>query len=121
MQSTYDAAVDKMRDELAQKADHPGVATIGEYLTYRLQREPGLAGQILQEDKTIEGAFTAIRDYARKNQKNGWCYVPPDKALALACEYFGIPADGAKADAQTLAPAAPADDGLDLDRLLGGA
>ena len=119
--ANYENAVDRLRDELAKKSDHPGVAVIGEYLTGRLNADHGLADKICADGKTIEGAFEAIRDYASKH-RNGkaWAYVPPQKALEIVCEYYGIPADGEKSHAQTLAhQEAPSDDGLDLDALLG--
>ena len=118
---TYEEAVDRLRDEMAQRANHPGVAVIGEYLTDRLQRDHALAEKLVAKEKTLAGAFDAIREYASKH-KNGsnWAYVPPEKAFAIACEYYGIDADGEKKAAQTLAETPPpADDGLDLDALLG--
>ena len=119
--ATYENAVDKLRDELAKKSDHPGVAVIGEYLTGRLNADHGLADKICADGKSIEGAFDAIRKYASDNRKGkNWAYVPPEKALEIACEYYGIPKDGEKPHTQTFAqPPAPADDGLDLDSLLG--
>lgn len=119
--ATYETAMDRLRDELAKKTDHPGVATVGEYLTYRLQREPSLADKLAAEGKSIEGAFNAIQKYASEH-RNGktWIFVPPEKALEIACEYYVIPPENAQAQtlAQTPAPA-PTDDGLDLDSLLG--
>lgn len=120
--ATYENAIDRLRDELAKKSDHPGVAVIGEYLTGRLNADHGLADKICADGKTIEGAFDAIRDYASKHRSGkAWAYVPPEKALEIACEYYGIHPE--KTDTQTLAhtpaPAAPANDGLDLDALLG--
>lgn len=120
MPKTYENAVDRLRDELARKHDHPGVQVIGEYLTGRLNADHGLADKICADGKSVEGAFEAIRAYARKIQKGGCAYVDDAKSLEIVCEYYGIPADGEKSHAQTLAPqAAPADDGLDLDALLG--
>ena len=118
MPSTYETAMDRLRDEMAKKHDHPGVGSVGEYLTGRLSADHALADKICADGKSIEGAFEAIRAYARKIQKGGCAYVDDTKSLEIVCEYFGIPAK--KSDAQTLAPqAAPADDGLDLDALLG--
>ena len=120
MPNTYENAVDRLRDEMAKKHDHPGVAVIGEYLTGRLNADHGLADKICADGKTIEGAFDAIRDYASKHRSGkAWAYVPPEKALEIACKYYGVPAERA-GNTQTFAPqAAPSDDGLDLDALLG--
>ena len=119
MPNTYEIAMDRLRDEMAKKSDHPGVGTVGEYLTARLSADRSLADKLAAEGKSIEGAFDAIRDYASKHRNGkGWAYVPPEKAMEIACEYYGIHAE--KSGAQTLAhQAQPSDDGLDLDALLG--
>ena len=114
--SSYDTAIDALRDEMAKHPGHAGIAAIGEYLTERLQADLTLADRLDAGGKTLEGAFSAVRDYARKHQSGGCGFVSDTQAFAIACEYYGIPADGEKPEAQTLAPA---DDGLDLDALLG--
>lgn len=118
----YEKAMDALRDEMAKKHDHPGVTVIGEYLTGRLQADRGLAGKLAAEGKTLEGAFEMIRKYARDHRNGQTCvYVPPEKALEIACGYYGIPWE--KAEAQTPAhepeKAGAPDEGLDLDALLG--
>ena len=119
MPSTYETAMDRLRDEMAKKHDHPGVGSVGEYLTGRLQKDHSLADKFCETGKSIEGAFDTIRKYA-SDHRNGkpWAYVPPEKAMEIACEYYRIPKDGEKPHTQTLAQA-PADDELDLDALLG--
>ena len=119
--ANYENAVDRLRDELAKKHDDPNIQFLGEYLTGRLSADHGLADKLAADGKSIDGALNAIRDYARKIQKNNRACVPDAKGFAIACEYYGIPADGEKPHTQTFAPqAAPSDDGLDLDALLGG-
>ena len=119
MPNNTETAMDRLRDEMAKKHDHPGVTVIGEYLSGRLNADHSLAEKIAADGKTIEGAFEAIRAYARKIQKGGFAYVNPEKALAIACEYYGIHPE--KTDTQTFAHTpAPADASLDLDTLLGG-
>ena len=114
----YQEAVDKVRDETAKAAENPGIGALGEWLTERLQMEPGIAPKILQKDKTLAGAFGKIRDYARKIAKGGAACVTDAKAFEIAGEYFGIPAKPQEAPKpQALAPAGG--DALDLDTLLG--
>lgn len=114
--ATYDTAIDALRDEMAG-TQNPGIAYIGEYMTGRLQKNHALADRLTAQGKNLAGAFGAIRDYARKHKTGDWAFVAPEKGLEIACEYYGIPADGAAApQAQT---SAPANDGLDLDALLG--
>lgn len=126
MQNPYDQAMDKIRDEMAGKDAGPGIAALGEYLTARLQKEPGIAGMILAKGKTLLGAFLSIKEVARKRQKSGFAYVAPEEAFALTCQYFGIgedtstgagpcPAPQGEAKAQALAQGSE----LDLDALMG--
>ena len=119
MAVTSQQAMDKIRDEMARAADNSGIAVLGEWLTERLTREPGIAGAILQNDKSLAGAFNKIRDYARKIAKGGSACVADTKAFEITSEYFGIPArpEEAPPEPQALAPGEP--DALDLDALLG--
>lgn len=108
--SEQERAVEKLRDEMARLANHPGVAVLGEYMTERLRKEPGIAAAILRDKKTLEGAFGAIRDHARGHQKNGFAYVASDEAFRICDRYYGL--HGAAAEEK-------APDALDLDALLG--
>ena len=113
----YQEAVDKVRDEMAKAAGDAGIGALGEWLTERLQREPGIAPKILAKDKALAGAFGKIREYARKIAKGGAACVADTKAFEIAGEYFGIPATPQEAPKpQALAPAGG--DALDLDALL---
>jgi len=110
--SKQDEAMDRIRDEMAKDAS-AGVAALGEWLTKRLRREPGIADRVLDKGKSLAGAFRAVEAFARKNQKNGFCCVSDEKAYELAGEYYGF-----TADAQAPAEEEPAAAGLDLDALL---
>ena len=121
----FEKAMDKLRDEMAKNAGDEGISYLGEYLTARLRAAPEIAGKLLEKRKSIAGAFGAVRDYARKNQKNSFCAVSDAKACEIACGYFGIET---QAPANTPLPlreiSAPTDRGgntaLDLDALLEG-
>lgn len=105
--------MDEIRDEMArEEADSP-ISAIGEYVTERIQ-----AGAEIPEGKTLKGAYKAMEGWARKNQKNGCCYVPPARAFSIVDEYFGF--SGAKPQTPAQVQPAPAADDLDLDSLLGG-
>ena len=111
-----DKAVDKLRDEMAKHAGDAGIAALGEYLTARLLENPEIAEKILANGKTIAGAFNEVREYARKNQKGGFCAVSDEKAYEITCQYFGI---DAQAPARAPAAEKTSADEIDLDALLG--
>lgn len=113
-----DKAMDRIRDEMAKKADHPGVSILGEYFTDRLQKDSGIGEKLMAEGKTLTGAFDEIRRYAEKNRGgNNWAFVPPEKGFAIACGYFGI--EYGEAEEKKKEKKIETDD-LDLDALLGG-
>lgn len=123
-------AMDKIRDEMAGSGD-PGVQVIGEAMTRLLQLQSELADKVLEEGKTLKGAFAKVRDWAKANAKGGFCYVPPAKAAEIVAEYWGVDTTAmmqavcgaeTQAHAQAVAEAAAetAGDALDLDALLGG-
>ena len=110
--------MDKIRDEMAKKSDHPGVSVLGEYFTARLMEDQSLGDKLGAEGKTLEGAFGQIRKYAKEHQKGGCAFVPPEKGFAIACEYYGIPYEAAGSTEGKKPKEAAADD-LDLDALMG--
>lgn len=119
----YHHALDKVRDEMAAKANNPGVQTMGEGLTEMLQQRPEIAAQILTKDKTVEGAFDEVRKYAQSHKTGNFAFVPPQKAMEIVAGYFGFDAEKAEpqAPAEKPAPVKRAEpDDLDLDALLGG-
>ena len=118
-------AMDRLRDEIAKAADRPEIALIGEYLTGRLAAAPEIGDKLNAKGKTIDGAFGAVKEWARKNQKNGYCAVTDEKAFEIVCGYYGIEAEaqanaGEGTSSGASAPLEGKADGLALDALLGG-
>lgn len=105
--------IDKIRDEMAEKHDHGGVAMIGEYVSGRV-----LKGAKISEGKTLMGAFEEIRKYASAHKTGNYCFVPPEKAYEIVDAYFEFGMD-AEAQAVPAPMTQPAADDLDLDALLG--
>ena len=117
-----DQAMDLIRDEMAKAHDNPGLCILGEYLTERLQGEPGIAAAILKQKEPLAFGIAAIKEHARKIAKGGYACVDDKTGLALACKALGIGTSSGRAD--DIRPykeaQAPAHDTLDLDALLGG-
>ena len=88
-QDNYNAAMDKLRDELAT-AKGGQIALLGEGLTAMLQRHPEWAGMILEKERTIKGALDAVR----KNAVGG-CSDPVRTTKSLI-EYYKLPCTDAR-------------------------
>lgn len=125
-----DRAMDLIRDEMAKAHDNPGISILGEYLTERLQGEPGIAAAILKHKEPLAFGFAAIKEHARKIAKGGYACVDDKTGFALACKALGIDTteitSSGRADdirpykEERSETQAPAHDALDLDALLGG-
>lgn len=120
---TFSKAVDRIRDEMAKESSNPGIQFLGGWLTGELEKRPELAETLLDEKKSIKGAFEKIRGYAEKHKTGNFAFVPPEKALEIVGEYYGIDAETPEIkEPQALAPAAKLekDAAFDLDALLRG-
>lgn len=62
---------------------------IPKFLLSWLDYDDNAAVLIAAGEKTLYGAFKAIRDYASKHKTGSCAYVPPEKAMELVLEYFG--------------------------------
>lgn len=133
-QDNYNAAIDKIRDEMAKKASGRYVQVVGEYLTAHLQQNPDAADAILADGKTIAGSLDAMKKEAQKHREGNVAVLDDAAAFGVVLGYFGIK-DAATAaagttsvSAEALPPspkgkavetAAPAPDPFDLDALMG--
>lgn len=116
----YTKAMDKIRDEMAKNSGNPGIQFLGEWMTEQLESTPAIAEKVLQNGKTLAGAFGEIRKYAESHKSGSYAFVPPAKALELVSAYYGLDALPEKAETQAPAPVPQEPDDLDLDALLGG-
>ena len=83
-------AMDKLRDEMAQKSDNSYVQAVGEHMTAYLLAHPSAAELILAEGKTIEGSLKAARDAASKKQSNGVAVMTDAEVYAVVLKYYGL-------------------------------
>lgn len=122
---TYQKAVDRIRDEMAKKSANQGVQLIGGRLTGLMEQQPELAEKLLDEKKSVQGACEQIYSYACKHKTGNFALVPPEKALEIVGEYYGIETQALGATPQAARGQLPSAEGsresagLDLDDLLG--
>lgn len=124
---TYAKAVDRIRDEMAKEANHPGIQFLGGWLTGELEKRPELAEKLLEEKKSVKGAFEEIRSYASKHKTGNFAFVPPEQATQIVAGYYGFDIQAQQnEEPQALAPAVEPEPkpekaaAFDLDELLGG-
>lgn len=64
---------------------------IGMMLLTWIDYTDNAAELILADDKTVIGAFEAMRDYASKHKEGNFACLVPPKAMEIVLEYFGQP------------------------------
>ena len=89
-----DKNVDKAREKLEQEKLTAGSAKdrVREILFLWLGASPDEAAElILKKEKTVGGAYTAMRENASKNRGSATCVcTPPEEAVGTILEYFGM-------------------------------
>ena len=86
-------AVDRLRDEMAARHDDAALCALGELLTAALPGNPRLAAAVLDEKKTLAGAYQALEEFARKLPRKGNSVCVTDAAaLKVALKYYGADA-----------------------------
>lgn len=115
--SAYNDAIDKLRDEMAEKANDAYVSYVGEELTKHLTAHPAEAEKILNNGKTIAGSLEALKKYAGNHKTGNMAVIPPDEGMRIVIEYFGI--TSAEHVEKSKSAGACGFGGLDLDELLG--
>lgn len=122
----YDRAMDKLRDEMA-KTKSKAVGMVGEIVTLYLMADEANAEKILHKEKTLSGAYAAMKSVAQKGRRE--C-IDCDEAAEIFADYYGfekVPTEELwelaqgrkKSKPQAAAVMVPAVDELDLDALLG--
>lgn len=116
MNEQYDRAIDAVRDEMAKAPAGSGAHGVGEIVTDLFPQMPTLQAAVLEKGKSLEGAYQAMREYARKNQKGGCYYMPPGQAMEMILKYYGVEAGSVKVPAAATGAAQaqePTSDALD--------
>lgn len=89
-----DKNVDKAREKLEQENITAGSAKdrVREILLLWLEASPAEAAElILKKEKTVGGAYAAMRENASKNRGSASCVcTPPEEAVGVILEYFGM-------------------------------
>ena len=89
-----DKNVDKAREKLEQENVTSAIAKdrVREILLLWLEASPAEAAElILKKKKTVDGAYTAMRENASKNRGSATCVcTPPEEAVGTILEYFGM-------------------------------
>ena len=88
--AAYEAAVDKLRDEIAQENGQTNAAMVGEIMHGLLQLKPELAEKILADGRTIAGATDAMKSEVKKRTRGRDGGMHIFEGMRIVLDYYGI-------------------------------
>ena len=77
---------EKLKEQMEGQKDN----ALQEVVNYLLTRKD-MEARYLNEEKSIEGMCTFIKEKGRKNAKNGWNFVSNEIVYAWAIMYYSLP------------------------------
>ena len=82
----------------AQRGEDAGINEVCDFLSAWVKAEgESAAALVLAEEKTAQGAFEALKAYARKHQKGGYYRYEEKLAFVKIMEYYGVAEEEADA------------------------
>ena len=87
-------ALDRIEE---QRGSDAGVNEVCDFLSAWVKSEPAAAELVLEKEQTAKGAFTALKEYARKHQKDGYYRYEEKLAFVKIMAYYGVAEEEADA------------------------
>ena len=83
---------EKIREEMMKNEADAAMQAIGNHLIGLINGNKEAEACVLAEDKTLKGAFEAIRKAAKAKAVNGEACLTDEEGFAIVRKYFGIEA-----------------------------
>lgn len=87
------AALQKIQKEISDNGKNLWYAYVGGELIKFVRANPERAELFVSADKSIKGAFDALRKAAEKVKVGNAAVLTPDEGMAIVMEYYGIKQD----------------------------
>ena len=90
MTEVQERAIAKIDAEIEKEKGNRILEIIGEFLINLVTANPDAAEKLLDEKKNLKGAYEAMRNEARKYQKDGCAVLTDDEGFEVICGYYGL-------------------------------
>lgn len=90
MTELQERAIAKIDAEIEKEKGNRILEIIGEFLINLVTATPDAAEKLLDEKKNLKGAYEAMRNEARKYQKDGCAVLTDDEGFEVICGYYGL-------------------------------
>lgn len=90
MTELQERAIAKIDAEIEKEKGNRILEIIGEFLINLVTANSDAAANLLDEKKNLKGAYEAMRNEARKYQKDGCAVLTDDEGFEVICGYYGL-------------------------------
>lgn len=90
MTELQERAIAKIDAEIEKEKGNRILEIIGEFLINLVTANSDAAEKLLDEKKNLKGAYEAMRNEARKYQKDGCAVLTDDEGFEVVCAYYGL-------------------------------
>lgn len=90
MTELQERAIAKIDAEIENEKGNRILEIIGEFLINLVTANSDAAEKLLDEKKNLKGAYEAMRNEARKYQKDGCAVLTDDEGFEVICGYYGL-------------------------------
>lgn len=90
MTELQERAIAKIDAEIEKEKGNRILEIIGEFLINLVTANSDAAEKLLDEKKNLKGAYKAMRNEARKYQKDGCAVLTDDEGFEVICGYYGL-------------------------------
>ncbi len=90
MTELQERAIAKIDAEIEKEKGNRILEIIGEFLINLVTANSDAAAKLLDEKKNLKGAYEAMRNEARKYQKDGCAVLTDDEGFEVICGYYGL-------------------------------
>lgn len=90
MTELQERAIAKIDAEIEKEKGNRILEIIGEFLINLVTANPDAAAKLLDEKKNLKGAYEAMRNEARKYQKDGCAALTDEEGFEVVCGYYGL-------------------------------
>ncbi len=116
MTELQEKAIAKIDAEIEKEKGNRILEIIGEFLINLVTANANAAENLLDDKKTLKGAYEAMRTEARKQSKDGCAVLTDDEGFEIICGYYGVDNQaGGGENVDQNAPAVNAAPALDIE------
>lgn len=90
MTELQEKAIAKIDAEIEKAKGNRAYEVIGEYLINLLTAHPEAVEKLMDEKKSLAGAYKEMESNARKKAHNGCAVLTDEEGYEIVCDYFGI-------------------------------